>query len=230
MSVFDIVDTDDIKLQHIKREAALYAASSNASKDFVDTLKDLIDLFNSYTKDGYRLINAMEAYNYIKENVNLTPLTLKLGEFSPYPVGEYKVNIRNRDIVMKDNIYYRLNPFILEIKKSYNHDINKERKVLDEDTISFDGIYLTKGGVVTGEYIKDFILKDEDVKSQCYIVPEKIYIKASIIYSNDNNPMIVIDAREPKLKELKQLYDVPIYMSYKIRDKHIDIRKYKKIK
>lgn len=230
MNIFDCKEDDIEILKHIKREAALYAASPNANKNFVDNLKNLIKIFNDYKEDGYKLIDVIETYNYIKENVNLTPLTLKRGEFSPNPVGEYIINIRNKYIVIKDNIYYRLNPFILDIKKAYYYNDDKQIEVPEKNISIYNKIYIYKGGVITGEYIKDHMLLDEVVEQHSYIVPEKLYIPASIIYIKDNNPIIIIENREPKFKELKQLYKVPIYMNYEMKDKHIDIRKYKKIK
>ena len=83
-------------------------------------------------------------------------------------------------------------------------------------------IYITRGGVIAGEYINKCYIKHNN-----FYPRDPVIINCSRITNHDDIDIYTVDSRSPKLKVLKEFYNVSINIDDKY--KHIDIRKFKKL-
>lgn len=163
----------------------------------------------------------------------LTSLTLKDNEFrNSEPVEEmegYKVNIRYDYIVKSPlNKILNLNAYNLFIRAKYSHNDKKQLEFTPKKYNHQLRIYISKGGVITGECIKNCIIKDDIVKKGEFNIPTVPMIPVCMVINN-NESYYVVDHREPKIKSLNELYEVPIYMDEKVAKLHMNLRKYVKL-
>lgn len=217
--------------EHLRREIDIYLSSiENEDTDFkllIAKAKELANKINNSKNPETVLYILKKYYN----TTLLSPLTLNEDEFSFTGKG-IGVNIRCDDIIRtKDfNIVY-LRAYIVDIRHFYNSNTNEEEPVfpdyIDIETKIAPKLWLTKGGNIYGEYVKECILKANTIVKGNYIPHPPINIPCSVILKN-NNYIFTVDIREPKLKALKEFYDVIIE-----KDKDypkFDIRKFKKLK
>lgn len=237
MSHFAIRSTDGLYTKKCKEEANIYLASlpSNNNnrfqieKDFEDLLllANALDKVRAVTADHkIEIINKL--YRLTKFNV-LSPLTLNDDEF--INVGG---SIRNHRFMhtykVKDTIYNEW-AFNILVRKEYDDEFEIEIKKTPELKECNHIVYISKGGIITGEYIKDCIIRPElkgkfSIQSIPNIPVSAIrYKKEDMVYDT----FYVVDHREPKLKVLQEFYEVPIYTDEYIKGK-FNIRKYKKLK
>lgn len=162
----------------------------------------------------------------------LSPLTLKDDEFLNYIDSEgYLRNTRYNDIYTDMNIYMFIcndNAFNLYIRAAYSHDENQQIECTNEIVHKNHRVYISKGGVITGEYIEKCIIRPDIVNKHSFTIQSIPNIPVCIIVDGDNS-IYVVDHREPKLKALQQFYEVPIYKDEVIANKHYNLRKYKKL-
>lgn len=217
--------------EHLSREIEKYL-STIEDKDFkfdliVQAVYEICKLINNSN-------NPQAVYSIIKkyyETGLLAPLTLAKDEFSFTGKG-IKTNIRCNNVIIDiDNNIVYLNAYSINIKHLYNVNTNEEEPIfptyLDLEQTKSPIIYFTKGGNIYGEYIKECRLKANTIVKGNYIPHPPINIPCSVILKNDNY-IFTVDIREPKLKALKEFYDVIIE-----KDKDypkFDIRKFKKLK
>lgn len=155
----------------------------------------------------------------------LSPLTLKDDEFHDKP---YKgINKRYSPIYKAlDGNIYNSHAFMATIRAEYDH--TKQNQVyIEKYDIFIDRLYLSKGGVITGEYISECKIKDEIVNEERFVINDIIKIPAAIIL-DDDYVIYAVDHREPTLKELSKTYDVSIHVDKDIKGKY-NIRNYKKL-
>ena len=162
----------------------------------------------------------------------LSPLTLKEDEFLNYADSEgYLRNTRYSDIYIDTNIHMSIcndNAFNLYIRAAYSHDENQQIECTNEIVHKNHRIYISKGGVVTGEYIEKCIIRPDIVNKHSFTIQSIPNIPVCIIVDGDNS-IYAVDHREPKLKALQQFYEVPINKDEVIANKHYNLRKYKKL-
>lgn len=237
MDYFVIRSTDGLYTKKCKEEANIYLASlpSNHNnrfqieKDFEDLLllANTLDKVQAVTTDHkIEIINKL--YRLTKFNV-LSPLTLNDDEFINV-VG----SIRNHRFMhiykVKDTIYNEW-AFNILVRKEYDDEFEIEVKKTPELKECNHIVYISKGGIITGEYIKDCIIRPElkgkfSIQSIPNIPVSAIrYKKEDMVYDT----FYAVDHREPKLKVLQEFYEVPIYTDEYIKGK-FNIRKYKKLK
>ena len=89
-------------------------------------------------------------------------------------------------------------------------------------------IFINKGGVVTGEYIAICEIRKEVVDKHNYTIQSIVNIPCSLILDNGDR-IITVDHREPKLKVLKDFYEVYFKFDKTVHDRKYDIRKYAKM-
>ena len=155
----------------------------------------------------------------------LSPLTLKDDEFHDAPFKG--INKRYAPIYKAiDGNIYNSHAFKAAIRAGYDHTEQKQIAIEKYDTF-VDRLYLSKGGVITGEYISECKIKDELVKEERFVVNDIIKIPAAIIL-DDDYVVYAVDHREPTLKELSKTYDVSIHVDTDIKGKY-NIRNYKKL-
>lgn len=225
----------------LKREANIILASlDKESNEYLYKKQHFEEVLN--------VINAIESTNpqneedidFILDTIKqiwnigiLSPLTLNDDEFSYYSdANGYFRNIRYRDIYKDNHLNSSIcndNAFNISIRNVYSHvNIIQEQYIGNRLINKNHCIYLSKGGVITGEYIQKCIIRPEIVNKHCFTIQSVINIPVSIIKDNDFD-IFVVDHREPKLKVLKEFYDVPIHINENVRNKHYNIRKYKKL-
>lgn len=237
MDHFVIRSNDGIYTKKCKEEANIYLASlpSNHNnrfqieKDFEDLLllANTLDKVNAVTSDHkIEIINKL--YRLTKFNV-LSPLTLHDDEF--INVGGSIRNHRFMHIYKVENTIYNEWAFNILVRKEYDDEFEIEIKKTPELKECNHIVYISKGGIITGEYIKDCIIRPElkgkfSIQSIPNIPVSAIrYKKEDMVYDT----FYVVDHREPKLKILQEFYEVPIYTDEYIKGK-FNIRKYQKLK
>ena len=137
-------------------------------------------------------------------------------------------NKRYRWIVKHGDNIYNNTAYKVTIRKTYNHNLGIESKC-DIPPINFNPVlYISKGGIITGEYICQCQIRPDIVNKHSFVIQSIINIPASAIVVN-NRHVCVVDHREPKLKTLKEFYDVPINFDEEIKNLKLNIRKYKKL-
>lgn len=162
----------------------------------------------------------------------LSPLTLKEDEFLNYTDSKgYLRNTRYRDIYTDTNNHMSIcndNAFNLYIRATYSHDEQSQIECTNEIVHKNHRVYISKGGIITGEYIEKCIIRPDIVNKHSFTIQSIPNIPVCIIVDGDNS-IYVVDHREPKLKALQQFYEVPINKDEIIANKHYNLRKYKKL-
>jgi len=251
--VFIADDFDGHLTLKIKTEANIKIASVLAKKDFcyddgVKASQELhrliafaktLDYHNTTT--DLSMVDILNTMIKFIETGILSLLTLNDNEFKEDNSNENLTiyeNIRYPYISRYDNevddavikSYVNQRAFTPVIKASYNSNTNQQINILDHYImILAPQVYITKGGVVTGEYIKlcyinmyKFKQKDNNFD---LTIPIKLPV--SVIYNNKNY-IYTVDVREPKLTELNEHYTLEMAIDNDIKSKY-DIRKYIKL-
>lgn len=237
MGEYSIRNTDGIYTKRCKEEANIYLASLSSNhnnyyqikKDFDDLilLSNTLDKISAVTTDNkVEIINKL--HRLTKFGI-LSPLTLQDEEF--INMGGSTRNKRFMHIYKVEDTIYNEWAFNILVKKAYDDEFRSELKntpILKECNHI---VYISKGGIITGEYIKDCIIRPElkgkfSLQSIPNIPVSAIrYKKEDMVYDT----FYVVDHREPKLKVLQEFYEVPIYTDEYIKGK-FNIRKYQKLK
>lgn len=224
----------------LKREANIILASLDKESNeylykkarFEETLNVIRAIENTEPQSD-------DEVNFILDNINriwrvgiLSPLTLKEDEFLNYTDSRgYLRNIRYNDIYIDTNNNMSIcnsNAFNLYIRAVYSHDEQSQIECINEIVHKNHRIYISKGGVITGEYIEKCIIRPDVVNKHSFTIQSIPNIPVCIIVDGDNY-IYVVDHREPKLKALQQFYDVPINKDDTVANKHYNLRKYKKL-
>lgn len=221
--------TDIYNINKINEEAGLYLSSLEDKSEIDETLisKFKMICINIASSDNPAYILTLLKRYY--EKGILTPLTLTVDEFD-IQEGAVSPNKRFPDIRLHTNgkIEYT-NAFIPKIQHIYNIDTNEEVPVCPNYLdVVFDNncpIWITRGGCCVGEYIANVFLKESTVAKHCFTPHAPIYLPLSLEIGKGYKRWSV-DAREPKLKTIREYYDT---VEYVINEK-FDIRKYKKLK
>lgn len=236
---FNSSDDKDISIL-LKREANIILASLDKNSDeylykknfFEETLNVVRVIEYSGLHSKYR-INILNTINRILNVGILSPLTLKDDEFLNHVDSNGRFcNTRYKDIYIDNNLNMSIcnaNAFNLYIRTAYSHDENKQIECTNEIIHKNHRIYISKGGIITGEYIEKCIVRPDVVAKHSFTIQSIPNIPVCIIIDKDDS-IYVVDHREPKLKALQQFYDVPINKDENIANKHYNLRKYNKIK
>lgn len=237
MAEYVIKSTDGIYTKKCKEEANIYLASLSSNhnnyyqikKDFDDLilLSNTLDKISAVTTDNkVEIINKL--HRLTKFGI-LSPLTLQDEEF--INVGGFTRNKRFMHIYKVDDIIYNEWAYNITIKKNYDDEFGLELKCTPEIKECNHIIYISKGGIITGEYIKDCIIRPE-LKGKFSLQSIPNIPVSAIRYKKEDmayDTFYVVDHREPKLKVLQEFYEVPIYTDEYIKGK-FNIRKYTKLK
>lgn len=194
--------------------------------NIIKTLGDVIVKINN-SKNPQAVLTYLT--NYYKNGL-LTPLTLKNNEFHKINKNNIKYNKRcsliyktsDNDICYKNS--YR--PFITH---AYNIDTNEEVPVfpdiLEYNNLDILPIWITKGGCCTGDCITRISLKQSTIDKHYFYPHNPIVIPITFEFNKEGFTRLSVDIREPKLKSLREFYNVIETKT----DNKFDIRKYKKL-
>lgn len=200
-------------------------------KEYFDNILNIckaIDKIKPESDDEIK--DIMDTINKLYTTGLLSPLTLKDDEFATASDSNYKNNIRYPFILksVSDGKIINNNAYKAKIYNMYSHDIMAKVFENEPDICYNPTIFINKGGVVTGEYISTCEIRKEVVDKHNYTIQSIVNIPCSLILDNGDR-IITVDHREPKLKVLKDFYEVYFKFDKTVHDRKYDIRKYAKM-
>lgn len=226
----------------LKREANIKLASLSNDEERTKTFYDCqnairiakaIDSIEPQNQE--EVDSALNIINTIWDKGILSPLTLKDDEFSNFDLNGIANNLRYYNIYKSNKVdsngnyvIYNRSAYKAIVRKQYNYDSNQQVEVTQTEFNLSPTIYINKGGKLTGEQVCLCRIRPEIVANHCYTIQSTVNIPVSAIYGKEIGMILTVDHREPKLKVLKEFYDVPINYSKEIDKFNIDIRKFKK--
>lgn len=233
--VYEIIESDNYIIKRFKREANIKLASLSNDNDEYDYYKKLYDYILKNIKQLYEtkkykdlvIDDIINTLNCIYNNKVLSNLTLNIDEFKIDSDGCFGVNNRCNFIYYKAGRIYNLLGYSMRVCRFYNHRQNKQ---MDEEPIELTDnspIYISKGGIITGEYIKDCIIKQEIIDRHDFNPNNPIILNVSCIEETDKL-IYFIDHRDRTRLLLNEFYEVPIFIDEEIKGKY-NIRKYIKL-
>lgn len=211
-------------IKRIEDELILAAKSSAISSYTAEILKDLCKTWDNH--DLNIIISTESPDKIIKlfsdlcAGKTLIPVNFEQDEVEN--VHDNFVRYKRCKNLIKNTVANTIcyaNAYRIVCKKFYNA-VFRYYKNYNSIYVS-DKIYLSKGGVVTNEYIEkvyvkgDTFMPKDPINLDCNCV--KIDMNSKIIYT--------IDSRSNKLKALMEFYEVPILTDDKF--KNIDLRNFK---
>jgi hypothetical protein len=211
--MYEINNNDSNFIIFLKTE--LNKLEKDYGKDYIDTVFDIILKLNNNIYN----INYNDILNKISRLINNYPVT-------PIDLNnEYNTCIYiNKD---ENNKWYYNRAYKIIVDTVYNLIDNKELYIPRKEELfnmNYENkrIYITRGGVIAGEYINKCYIKHNN-----FYPRDPVIINCSRITNHDDIDIYTVDSRSPKLKVLKEFYNVSINIDDKY--KHIDIRKFKKL-
>ena len=241
MEEFKIESTDKIYVERAKREANIILASLDKnSNEFLykrNAFRDVISICEKIDNIEWIIDEDFDfVINSINKIINigiLSPLTLKDDEFKETACSPITYNIRYPYILKDKYSIYNTKAFNVYIRSAYIHDENKEIKWNPHTIDGNHKLYLSKGGVITGHYIQNCFIRKNIIDKGRFTIQSVLNVPASVIkYKEDDKDkfIYIVDHREPKLKALKEFYEVPEYFDEVIKAKKFNIRNYIKNK
>lgn len=224
--VINLVREANIVLASFSKDSPDYIWKQERFKEAISVMRNIEATKPQHDEDIQFILNTI---NTIWNKGILSPLTLENDEFEPYSNSHILHNLRYKHIVKFNGIIYNQNAYKVTVRNSYDH-ISKCKIENGIESVNFNPcIFISKGGVITGEYVQDCIIRQEVVDKHCFTIQSIINIPVSVIYISDNNYILVVDHREPKLKALNEFYNVPVGFDDTVKNMKLNIRKYKKL-
>lgn len=231
---------DNYLVVRMKREANIELASLEKENDkglynerynyYLNLINILQQFGNIHSDDENEVDNYLNDIIAIIEDGILFPLTLEDNEFEEFNNLKIALNSRYSHIIKtNDNKIYNRNAYKITVKSHYSHPNNSQIEFTNYQVVENPKIYLSKGGVITGEYIKHCEIRQDIVEKHCFTIQSIPNIPTDCIYDNKNH-IYVVDHRCPKLKALMEFYNVPIGFDIDIKNKKYNLRNYTKLK
>lgn len=230
-------DVDDSLLTHnIKRdyELAISNIQNIKDKETIDNIyRQLVNVSKGFDDDIDKDVfnNILRLLFEIFEYHTTQPISLRNEDFrgnahiiAPYIVknGSFIVNTKAYNII--NRTYYSHND---EKELRYSEAFTKHMKSIKENKI-----YISKGGVITGEYISDARIDYLEEVLNNYTIPKIIVIPVSTIFvekDDDIKEYLVVDHKEPMLKKLFVHYRMKVLIDEDVKQLKLNIRNYEKI-
>lgn len=178
-----------------------------------------------------------EEINFILNTINtlwykgiFNPLTLDDDEFEKIDYKGFYNNIRYSGICKSKAklLIYNKKAFNCYLRAVYNHNNATQEQCISVTFYGNKRIYISKGGIITGEFIEDCIIPPIIVAQHKYKILEPFTIPVCEIIDGDDF-IFVVDHRCPQLKEMMKQYVVTVDIDVTIKNKHYNLRKYKKL-
>lgn len=185
------------------------------------------DYGTDYTDTIFNIIIEL-VYKHNIKSINYTDILNKINRLiNNYPITSINLDNENNKCIYiaKDEInnkWYYNRAYKIIVDKLYNLTNNEELYLPGKEELFNERIYITRGGVVSGEYINKCYIKNLN-----FYPRDPVTINCSRITNYRDINIYTIDSRSPKLKVLKEFYNVSINIDDKY--KYIDIRKFKKL-
>lgn len=233
--MYKIDNNDPEIINRAKREVnALLNYIKNTSTDDREVIEQLKrNLLNTvgiiYTlTEKFPIADHKTIIKFVDKIINnevLSPLTLKKDEFN-----EDGVNIRSSRIIKRYDKIYDLKAFDFDIRHVYDNITMEEIPcniiINNDDFINSHIIHINAGGVFTGRAVCLAALRKETIERGMYTPKYPIHLPISIIKEGINT-WFTVDKREPKLKAIREFFDLEEFDdNFKSK---FDVRKYKKL-
>lgn len=185
------------------------------------------DYGTEYTDVIFNIIVEL-VYKHNIKSINYNDILNKVNRLvNNYPITSINLDNENNKCIYiaKDEInnkWYYNRAYKIIVDKLYNLTNNEELYLPGKEELFNERIYITRGGVVSGEYINKCYIKNLN-----FYPRDPVTINCSRITNYEDINIYTIDSRSPKLKVLKEFYNVSINIDDKY--KYIDIRKFKKL-
>lgn len=236
MDVFKHDINDSLLTHNIKRDYELAISNIETEKDkkiIDDIYRQLINISKGFNNDidkdmfNYIINLLSETYEYCTTQ----PISLKNEDFeeNTHIIAPYIV--KNGDFIINTKAYKTIN------RTHYSHNDKKELTYGESIMKSFksvknNNIYISKGGVITGEYINNARLDYLDEIVNNYTIPKTISIPVSTIFVEKDDIIkayLVVDHREPTFKRLFSCYRMKVLMDENVKSLKLNLRNYEKI-
>lgn len=209
--------------ERIEAELEL-CSGSDKNKNWYKVIEKITDIIDTHPDDSCKV-----AIDLILKSWNWKPwssISLDKENFDNY--GRHK-----RAWYIQDGFrgIHNVLAYVAKVRKFY---IKKENDIIEapvgkivrgEGEIIDERIYISRGGIINGDYIHFCHLKHQTGN---YSIKDPIKIPVSSIEEeNDVNFILFVDHREPKLKALMEFYNVTIEHDCNIK---YNVRTFKKLK
>jgi len=223
--VINLVREANIILASLPKDSSDYIWKQERFKEAIDIMRS-IEATEPQCDDDINFI--LNTINNIWKKGILSPLTLKDDEFNIIEDIDEAINKRYRWIIKRGDKVYNNAAYKTTVRKSYNHNLGIEVET-HIPPVNFNPIlYISKGGIITGEYICRCEIRPDIVAKHSFVIQSIINIPVSAISVNSGF-IYVVDHREPKLKALNEFYNVPVGFDDTVKSMKLNIRKYKKL-
>ena len=223
----------NIMLASLKKDSPEYTFNYYKSKEALEVIKAIERTDPQCEEDIDSIINIIST---IWKKGILSPLTLKDNEFSDFDLNGIANNLRYYNIYKSDKVdsngnyvIYNRSAYKAIVRKQYDYNSNQQIEVTQKEFNLCPTIFINKGGKITGEHIDICRIRPEVVDKHCYTIQSTVSISVSAIYGKEIGVILTVDHREPKLKVLKEFYEVSGGFYEDIDNAKIDIRKFKKM-
>ena len=223
--VIKLVREANILLASMDRHSPDYEYKYYRLEDSINIMR-AIDATEPQHDDDINFI--LKTINTIWEKGILSPLTLKDDEFDVIADNNEAINKRYKWIIKRGDKVYNKAAYKTTVRKSYNHNLGTEDKHIIPPVNFNPVLYISKGGIITGEYVCMCEIRSNIVDKHSFVIQSIINIPSSIITIN-NRFIYAVDHREPKLKVLNEFYNVPVGFDDTVKSMKLNIRKYKKL-
>lgn len=211
---------------------------------FYERIKSELELVSGFDKNTnyYKFIeevnNIIDKYPEDSVKVGLD-LMLKSWNWKPWSSidlskGNFdKLGQHKRAWYIKNGIYgiFNVLAYTAKVRKCYIKDEKNIKEfpvgviINNDDEIIDERIYISRGGIINGDYIHFCYLKHQTGN---YSIKDPIKIPVSSIEEKNNvNFILFVDHREPKLKALMEFYNVKIEHDDNVK---YNVRTFEKLK
>lgn len=236
MDIFKHDANDSLLTHNIKRdyELAISNIQNEKNKKIIDDIyKQLINVSKGFDdcidKDMFNHIISLlyETFEYYTTQ----PISLRSDEFKGISHIIAPYIIKSGSFIVNTKAYKTIT------RTSYSHNDKKEltygESILKHfESVKNDNIYISKGGVITGEYISDARIDEYEEILDNYSIPKTITIPVSTIFVEKDNVIkayLIVDHKEPMLKKLFACYKMKVLMDEDVKQLKLNIRNYEKI-
>lgn len=195
----------------IEKEIEEIASTDNATCNFFKDFNELIKKHNVDKQFVGCIINLLE------QSVEEIPWTIINASNDNFELAEDNIFRHKRDyfLINSSEGILNTNSIKMKVRKEYIEKQNKEiylycsytSKVIPKYELP---IYISKGGIVNGDYINQTYIKDFINEDKLLVVKYPITIPVIMITTSDDKVYFVVDHREPKLAEVMHDYRTPI--------------------
>jgi hypothetical protein len=234
------ITADDLYLSKtFKREANIVLASLEKDgfvyitlkNKFTRILKTIQAIESTGANSNADVNEIIETIKMIIDDGIMSPLTLENDEFDfNSDIDGKRYNLRYPDIYAEKSTgrIFNANAFNVYIRAVYS-DILKEQ-IDAAPTIHKKNrpVYISKGGVITGDYILDCQIRPEVVAKHKFTIQSIVNIPVCLI-NYKGGSIYVVDHRDPKLKNLMEFYDCVVSHDDEVAKAKLNIRNYKKL-